>query len=290
MNKKKFELVLAAVFFIVGIFLLIFSQRGATGAVTGVIDISSITSMFIGLLLVVSALVLYTYKGLGELVRRTNARPVSQVTKEIYLKEPNKENRVFVIDTSMFKAHPEPKELNPFLKEAEDIYTIPEAFKGMKIDMRQLLNHYHCRILDENFLEKNRELIKKYFTGDEKTEIAEQVLPYLTGEKQAVSMQEMTQVKDKFKRVFGWMKKAGWNEDTAEELSDHFKRDATRFLKSCVVSDADKDLMVTADRELKTKKAVFVCGNDEHIEHAINNYKKENPELGKNLHYVKVFD
>ena len=72
MKRTKFELILAAIFFIAGLFLLIFSQRGATGAAVHFVDITSITSILVGLLLVFSAVVLFvsSKRGLDEILRR----------------------------------------------------------------------------------------------------------------------------------------------------------------------------------------------------------------------------
>ena len=59
MGKRRFELVLAAVFFLVAMFLLLYSQTGVTGGAVGIVDIPSMSIMFLGLLLLFSAVVLY---------------------------------------------------------------------------------------------------------------------------------------------------------------------------------------------------------------------------------------
>jgi len=294
MKRTKFELILAAIFFITGLFLLIFSQRGVTGAAVHFVDVASITSIFVGLLLVFSAVVLFSYadKGLGVLEKKVSEKSLRDLEVFTTKEEPIKEKRVAVLDTGFFYNYRDKWKLdfflNNFLSDHKHIYTTKEAFNGLKDSLKQVLENHKCSVLGQYALKNNEAATNKSLENTEKAKLAGELLPYLTGKKEFKSHNEKIDFAKKLMHIYSFMRKDGWDLDTAMEHSDVFRNQLIRkYLQHFAVGEGDIGVMDIAEKQAKEGHSVFVYGNDTHLEQGIQKIQKENPDLGKHIHYVK---
>lgn len=308
MKRSKFELVLATILFLIGVFLLIFSQKGATGAAVGVaeslLDIGSITSVFVGLILVFSAVVLFasahgrleTIVGREEEGTRRMPRPLKEVADYITHTGPTQAKRVLVLDMGVFINHKNIIKLGQFLDTYDKIYTTHEVFNNINNETKNLLRQNGCKLLNETFIENNSSEAEKYLGESEKAKIAKEILPYFRKEnpKKPESRREMNDVMEKFKDLLprvGAASRGVWGLNTASEYDEHFRSDALKYLeKCCLVSPGDIELMTISLKALENDKDnyVFVYARDSHIGDAIQSFKSANPGEKDRLHYVEV--
>ena len=300
MKRTKFELILAAIFFITGLFLLIFSQRGATGAAVHIVDVTSITSIFVGFLLVVSSLVfiigkyplLFRKTTLDDRVRTELQRMATRISDF----ENDPENIILVVDTSLVSRYLEnPRNFQKFVEQFKHVVVPESVLNEVKdSDMHKLLE-----AVREKF-----ELPPKYGQYKDYTMKCLKTSPkhvayvllkpileaYVNGEKEITdfSDDELKLLKEKGEQIKKWMIADGWDIEAARKAAEHMKdklkytcKKMLDYLKeNCKVSDTDASVMATVLSEvLENHKKVALLSSDGDLrfvyDHVTQNKKLE---------------
>lgn len=302
MNKKKFELVLAAVLFIVGFFLLIFSQRGATGAVIGIVDIGSMTSMFIGLLFVISALVLYAGgKELENVIAKENLSGLKNAMGliDVYDQIP-KGKKIVLLDESVFEKEGEIKELTDadraklrsFLSHYDKIYTSHHVLNQLDEKTKRLLGDYHCNLLREDFVNEKIPGSEQYFKMSRTLKAAKGLEKYIKGGKPE-NEKEMCEVGDNLMTFLPALKSVygiEWTPDKARGAKDIFKGVLSKSVPEFIPDDNDKEIITTADALAHNDKDayVFICSANPSLQYAVKEMPRVDPDLRDRVHYVNL--
>jgi hypothetical protein len=312
MEKNKIEIVLAAVFFLTGIFLIIFSQGRVTGGVVGAVDITSAGRMFFGMMMMFAGIALYINgkDGLRGIVNREhvqlrpNVVPLRDVADYVGRVEPKKERRVLVLDTGFFVENKNHIKVSEFLQQYTHIYTIREAWNTVHDDdMRKVLRQHGVKLFNEAFIEQNQKDAREYLDDSEKAKLAYDLLPYFKqhNPKIPVNRAEAAEVVIRLKDLMGRIKassgkgweKGNWDLDAAAGFDDFFRNAARQYLeKDCGVSEGDIEL-VTVAKSLADENGtnyVFVYSTDSHIEDAIRRIRDKNPGLKPRLRYLDVME
>jgi hypothetical protein len=311
MEKNKLELVLATIFFIIGVFLLILSPgkvtvSGASGGVVGVglTDTASEISMFFGLIMVCFSAWVYVSSGGKNLnvivdseyhARKENVMPLRDVASYIMHITPEKEKRVIVLDTGFFIHNKNPVQVDEFLGNYAQVYTTHEAFNSIGEQTKVILRKHRCKLFNEAFITEHSPETDKYLMDSDKARLFENLYPYLRKDNPRIpgTRAEQTGVVNHFKELLARMQSMSdgvWNLNTAAAYDDKFRSEARKYLeKLCPVSPGDKEVVVVAFKLASQKdSSVFVYSLDGHIKDAVKRIRDERPEIKEHLRYLDV--
>ena len=305
MGKRRFELVLAAVFFLVAMFLLLYSQTGVTGGAVGIVDIPSMSIMFLGLLLLFSAVVLYAGgRGIEGIIEKESLSKLREVMGTIDIAQADDRKRIVLLDESVFEKGGEIKpltesdrsKLKGFLDHYHKVYIAPEVYAMLPEETKNFLTGNGCKVLNEESVSKRTPASERYFLNSRTVRAAVETNPYFSGKKPE-SENEANRLADNIMALLPVLNAQGgrkWDPNKARDYKDIFRSESSERIKKLIPNAADRQTITSAKAlaEGYEGDSIFICSNRPPVRYATTELKKElrteDPLLSGRIHYVSL--
>jgi rRNA-processing protein FCF1 len=276
MQKRRLA---GIILLVLGLFFMLNSKANITGAVIGASIFSSKLGFMLGFSFLLVSVILMIVKDNEE------ARSLEDIAQDTFSKEPEKEKRALLLDTSFIREYSgDLSKLKDFLKQYDKIFVPKEILNEIKNYNAQRLIKEKSREIKG--YEKYMKMSTKILEQTEKPQLYKILHPYvegvLYGTTKSLSKEELRLIQEKTARL----RKLAEEENL--DISGTFKeslRKTNEYLENhCKVSEGDAAVLASALKGASKHMHALICERDIDLRQAVDLIKKGKIEVGKNIY------